>query len=137
MSNRVFDKTFDALAKTLDLRSQKQNVISSNIANAETPGYQAKRLDFEESLSRALGLDDAPMARTDARHMSAGGEVDQVEPEIYNDPNNVVRADGNSVDRDAEMVSLSENQIMYQTAADLLRKKLGFIKYALNEGGNH
>jgi flagellar basal-body rod protein FlgB len=135
VSNKIFDRTFDALAKTLDLRSQKQNIISSNIANSETPGYQAKRLDFENSLARALDLDDAPMDRSDPRHMSAGGEVGKVLPNIYNDPNNIIREDGNTVDRDAEMVNLAENQLMFQAAADLLKKKIGFIKYSIGEGG--
>lgn len=137
MSNRIFDRTMDALVKTLDLRAQKQNIISSNIANADTPGYQAKRLDFEENLAQALELGDAPLKRTDSRHMAAGGEVNAVEGEFYNDPNNVVREDGNTVDRDSEMVALAENQIMYQAAADLLKKKLGMIKYTISDGGSH
>lgn len=135
MSVKVFDRTLDAIAKSLDLRVQRQAVISSNIANAETPGYQAQRLDFEESLQRALDMDDAPMARTNPTHMTSGGEVTGVEPEIYNNPNNVVREDGNTVDRDAEMFSLSENQIQYNAAIELLKKKVGLLKYSINEGG--
>lgn len=137
MTIKIFDRTVEALAKSLDLRSQQQNVISSNIANAETPGYQAKTIDFEASLARALTMDDAPMERTDASHMTAGGEINEVRAEIYNNPNNVVREDGNSVDRDAEMVSLAENQILYTAATDMVKRKLGFVKYSINEGGAH
>ncbi|NUM89739.1 MAG: flagellar basal body rod protein FlgB, partial [Bdellovibrionales bacterium] len=100
---KVFDRTVEALAKTLDLRTQKQAIISSNIANAETPGYQAQTIDFEDSLARALSLDEAPLDRTDAAHMTAGGEVNSVVAEIYNNPNNVVREDGNTMNRDEEM----------------------------------
>jgi flagellar basal-body rod protein FlgB len=135
VSVKVFDRTLDAIAKSLDLRVQRQGVISSNIANAETPGYQAQRLDFEESLQRALDMDDAPMLRTDPGHMTSGGEVLGVEPEVYNNPNNVVREDGNTVDRDAEMFALSENQIQYNAAIELLKKKVGLLKYSINEGG--
>lgn len=134
---KIFDRTVQALEKTLDLRAQKQNVISSNIANAETPGYQAKAFDFEQSLSRALTLDDAPMDRTDSAHMSAGGEVGNVIAEIYADPNNEVREDGNTVNRDKEMMSLAENQILYNTAADLVKKKLALLRYAISDGGSH
>ena len=137
MSFKVFDKTMDALAKSLDLRDQRQTIIASNIANAETPGYQAQTLDFEGALNRALVLDDAPMSRTEQNHMTAGGEVGDVTGEIYNQINNVVREDGNTVDRDAEMISLAENQILYTAAADIVKKKLGLLKYVINDGGSH
>ena len=137
MSNKIFDRTVDALAKSLDLRAQRQTVISSNIANAETPGYQAKTLDFEAALSRALVLDDAPLDRTHDGHIAAGGEITDIQGEVYNTINNVVREDGNTVDRDAEMVALAENQILYNAAADLVKRKLGLLKYAITDGGNH
>ena len=54
MSIKVFDQTFEALSRTIDLRTQNQTVIASNIANADTPGYQAKELDFEKAMGRAL-----------------------------------------------------------------------------------
>ena len=132
---RVFDRTLDAISKSLDMRSQRQNIISANIANAETPGYQSKRIDFEQSLAAALDLDDAPMARTNSKHMTSGGDIGNVEPQIYNDPNNVVREDGNTVDRDVEMFNLVENQIQYNAAIELLKRKIGLIKYSINEGG--
>lgn len=137
MTIKVFDRTAEALAKSLDLHSQKLNIVTANIANAETPGYQAQTIDFEQSLARAINLDDAPMERTDPDHMSAGGEVNAVRAEIYNTINNIVREDGNTVDRDAEMVTLSETQLMYSSAAELIKKKLGMLKYSINEGGSH
>ena len=135
MINRIFDRTYQAIAKSLDLRAQKQSIIASNIANSETPGYKAKRIDFESSLANALELENAPMLRTNSKHMTAGGEIGNVTPEIYNDPNNVVREDGNSVDRDAEMVSLAQNQIEYSAAIELAKRKLAMIKYSISEGG--
>lgn len=137
MSIKVFDRTFDALAKSLDLRAQKQVIISSNVANADTPGYQAQTLDFEGALSRALTLDDKPLDRTDRGHMTAAGEVGEIEGEIYNQVNNVVREDGNTVDRDAELTAMTENQLLYNAAADLVKKKLALLRYAITDGGNH
>ncbi len=131
---KIFDRTLDALSKSLDLRSERQNIISSNIANAETPGYQAQRIDFEESLAAALELDDASMSRTQPGHMNSAGDIASIEPEVYNNPNNVVREDGNTVDRDAEMFALAENQIQYNAAVELLKRKVGLIKYSINEG---
>ncbi len=134
---KIFDRTVSALEKTLDMRSEKQTVISSNIANAETPGYQAKAFDFEDSLARALTMDDAPMERTDPHHMTAGGEINEVVADVYADPNNEVREDGNTVNRDKEMVNLAENQILYNTAADLVKKKLALLRYAVDTGGGN
>ena len=53
MSN-LFDKTTDALAASIRMRQMRHNLTSANIANAETPQYQAKKLDFENALASAL-----------------------------------------------------------------------------------
>jgi flagellar basal-body rod protein FlgB len=130
VSIKVFDRTFEALSKSLDLRSQRQVIISGNIANADTPGYQAKTLDFESALAKALTYDEG-LGR------SPEAAIQDVRGEIYNQINNVVREDGNTVDRDAEMTALAENQILYNAAADLVRKKLAMLKYSISDGGGN
>lgn len=138
MSMKLFDRTLEGLARSLDLRTQSQAIISSNIANADTPGYQAQTLDFEGALAKALEVDNKmPLERSDKRHIASGGEIDNVTGEIYNQINDVVREDGNTVDRDAEMTSLFENQLLFNAAADLAKKKLGMLKYAISDGGSH
>ncbi len=137
MTIKVFDRSMEALSKTLDLRSQKQVIISSNIANADTPGYQAQELNFENALAKALTMDEAPMARTDAGHQGSGGPIGRVTGELANQINDVVREDGNTVDRDAEMAALAENQLLYTAASDLIRKKLAMLKYSINDGGGN
>lgn len=137
MSVKVFDRTFDALSRSLDLRSQKQVIISSNIANADTPGYQAQTLDFEGALAKALTLDGGDLKRTDKRHHGAADNINDVDGEIYNQINNVVREDGNTVDRDAEMSALYENQLLYNASVDLVKKKLALLKYSIADGGSH
>lgn len=137
MSIKVFDRTFEALSKSLDMRSEKQVIISSNIANSETPGYQAQTIDFENALANALTLDGSPIERTHPAHFASGGSIDNIDAEPTNQINNVVREDGNTVDRDAEMASLAENQLLYTAAVDLMKKKLAMIKYAIADGGSH
>lgn len=138
MTIKVFDRTIEALSKSLDLRSQKQIVISSNIANSDTPGYQAQTLDFENALAKALTVD-----KNLTEDGSYGGETSAIEKingltgEIYNQTNNVVREDGNTVDRESEMVSMSENQLLYTAAVDLVKKKLALLKYSITDGGGH
>ncbi len=129
----ISDRTVDTLAMALNFRKLRQDIIASNIANAETPGYKAKRVDFEESLARAINIDgNQGMITENSKHFDVGsGGFNNVSPEIYNDPNGVVSQDGNTVDRDFEMSQMAENKILYDTSIQLLNKKLGLMKYAI------
>ena len=129
----VDDKTLKAVSAALDFRQMRQEIISSNIANAETPGYKAKRVDFEKALARALDIDGSMGMKTnDQKHYNVGsGGFDNLAPEIYEDPNGVVSEDGNTVNREDEMAKMVENKIMYDAAVQILNKKLGLMKYIL------
>ena len=130
----INDRTLQALASGLKFREMRQEIISSNIANAETPGYKAKRLEFEKALARALDVDGQQgMKLDDNRHFNVGGGgFENLEPEVIEDPNGVVSESGNSVNREAEMAKMAENKIMYDTLVQLMNKKLGLKKYVLN-----
>lgn len=132
----LFDKTTNALATSLHMRQLRHNVTSSNIANAETPGYHAKKMDFEGALQRALDLDGANSLSTSSpEHFSVGGvSVSKTRPDIYDDPEGAVNNDGNTVDVEKEMSALSENAILYKTALQLINKKMAALKYAATEG---
>ena len=127
------DKTVDALATALNFRQMRQEIIASNIANSETPGYKAKRIDFEEALARALDVDGQNSLNTnDKWHFNVGqGDISNISPDIYEDPNGNVTQDGNTVDRDKEMALMAENKILYDAAIQLLNKKLSLKKYIL------
>lgn len=131
---RVEDKTLKALASSLNLRQIRHEILTSNIANADTPGYKAKRVDFEEALQRALDVDgNLEMLTSDEKHFDVGnGGFENLQPEIYEDPNGIVSEDGNTVDRDAEMAKMAENKILYDASVKLLNKKLGMLKYTIN-----
>jgi flagellar basal-body rod protein FlgB len=130
----VNDKTYQALATSLKFREMRQEVGSSNVANAVTPGYKAMKLDFEEALARAVDSDgQLNMQGSDDRHFNVGGGgFNNLEPEIYEDPNGVVSENGNTVDVEAEMARMAENKLMYDTTVQLINKKLGLMKYAIN-----
>jgi flagellar basal-body rod protein FlgB len=130
-----FDPIIGALNTSLNLRLTNQNVLSSNIANADTPGYKAQKLEFEGALREALGTEGGlkPVA-TDEKHI-ARKPTDPVNPEIYDDPNGVESLDGNTVDRAAEMAKLAENQLLYDASVEMLKRKLGMLKYSITEGG--
>jgi len=133
----LFDKTTDALGASLNFRLQRQNLIGGNIANAETPGYHAQKLDFEDSLERALELEGtSAMAATDKGHQPfVRGNIENVRADIYDNPDIPINNDKNTVDLEKEMAELAENSILYKTATELIRKKLGAMRYAASDGG--
>lgn len=130
----VTDKTLQAMTTALNFREMRQKLISSNIANANTPGFKAKKIDFEEALARALDVDgQMQMNANDGRHFNVGnGGFNNLEPEIYENPNGVVSENGNTVDVEAEMAVMAENKLMYDSLVQLINKKMGIMKYAIN-----
>ncbi|MCM2353225.1 MAG: flagellar basal body rod protein FlgB [Pseudobdellovibrio sp.] len=123
MSSKLFDSTTDALATSIRMRQIRHNVTASNIANHETPGYKAQKVEFEEALAKSLEL-----GGTD------GGAL-PVTAEVYDNPEAVVSNDGNTVDMEKEMSALAENSILYKSALQLINKKMAALKYAIG-GGN-
>ena len=137
MSNALFGKTEDSLAASIQMRLLRQNVVSSNIANAETPGYKAKKLDFEEALRRAIDINGAgKMHSSHNEHYPVnGGSISRVRADIYDNPDVNINPDGNTVDLEKEMAKLSENSILYKAALELINKKMSMMRYAVSEGG--
>jgi flagellar basal-body rod protein FlgB len=133
----LFDKTTRALGASVNLRQVRNNVTASNIANAETPGYQAKKVDFEDALARALTTESLTGGESlQPEHFPTGpGALSRVRADIYENPDVVVNNDGNTVDVHREMAALAENAIMYKAAIQLINKKMAALKYAVTEGG--
>lgn len=132
----IFDKTLRALATSARMREVKQGVLSANIANAETPGFKAKKVDFEEALARALRTDDQrPIAATNSEHFTISEpQLEKLKADIYDNPEGEVSNDGNTVDLHKEIVEMSENSIAYRAATQLINKKLAALRYAANDG---
>ncbi len=119
----------DFHANALLLRSQRQQVIASNIANADTPGYVARDFDFAQALKSASGgLGGSSVAATDARHMSLGGGQGG-KPDLAYTVQTQPRQDGNSVDLDRERASFVDNSVRYEST---LRFINGHVKTMLS-----
>jgi len=97
----------------MDLLSARQKVVSSNIANVDTPGYKTKDLDFQAEFQSAASMNN-PMP------------VEVPDLPVKNDGNNV------SLDREARL--LAENNLRFTLASVLVRSNLQTIKSAINEG---
>ncbi len=134
---KMFDPTISALSQNLNLRSENQNVIAGNIANADTPGYKAKTANFEHAMRAALDTQDGiKLETTSPEHFGSTGP-ESVQADVYDDPNGIESLDGNTVDRAAEMAKMKENQILYSASIESLRKKLGMLEYGITEGGGN
>jgi flagellar basal-body rod protein FlgB len=129
--NGIFDKTFSGLEKALDLTWRRNEAITSNITNADTPGYRATDLNFAGELRRAFAQQPTEVSKTDTSHMDlSSGEEAHLEADLAG----ATKADGNNVDIDIQMSELAFNSGQYSGASRLLRKKLGIIKMAIREG---
>lgn len=130
-----FDTTIHLLQKVLDLRAKNQQVISANVANAETPGYKALSFDFEEELRSAMDKGGLKPVATNERHFAiTPSRIDDIKGRITEKPDTTGIGDRNSVNVDGEMIKLSENEILYEAAVAMLNKKLSMLKYAANDG---
>lgn len=129
------DRTADLLKSVLDLRAKNQQVISSNIANAETPGYSARTLEFEEHLKNALDGGSLRPTATHPEHIPLENtQFSEIKGSITSRKDKTGIGDENSVNVDQEMVKLSENQILYEAAITMLNKKMSLLKYTINGG---
>ncbi|MDD2466821.1 MAG: flagellar basal body rod protein FlgB [Desulfobulbus sp.] len=130
-----FDTTMRLLQKVLDLRQKNQEVIGSNIANAETPGYSAQTFTFEQQLQGALGGNNLRPVVTQPNHIPLGAaDIEQVSGTVTSTKDRTGLGDENTVSADQEMVKLSQNEIMYEAAVTMLNKKFAMVKYATNGG---
>lgn len=132
---QLSDPVSALLTKSMDLRSINQQVLASNIANAETPNYAPARFHFAEELQQAMTKPGVAMQTTDEQHITGGpGSIADVSGKIVREPATNPLGDNNGVSVDEEMVALSENQLMYETAAQLLKKRMTMLKYAISGG---
>lgn len=126
----------DFHSKALVLRAQRQGVIASNIANADTPGFAARDINFKESMSAAnsssLALDGLRGSSTNPAHMATTGSnlggTDSDRGLVYA-AQSQPSMDGNSVDLDRERANFADNSVRYEAT---LRFINGYSKTILS-----
>jgi flagellar basal-body rod protein FlgB len=129
MSDSLFADIAMRTAKTaLDGLGLRQQAISRNLANIDTPGYQAQTVNFEETLNRLIQNDGSlPLALTDAAHRASPG-APQAAFLLITRSGGSFRADQNNVDVDVEMTDMSEVGIQYQAVSQAVSQKLLLLK---------
>ena len=132
----LFDGTIAALQKTLNIGSLRHKVLTSNIANIDTPNYKAFEVVMEDELkknNRSAG--PIELVRTSSRHLSGRhSSSNEIGIKTVDSAGNNFRADGNTVDLDRTMGKLAENTILYRSAAQIIKMKFQGLKNAIQGG---
>jgi flagellar basal-body rod protein FlgB len=130
IGKKLFDRTMGALNRSLDVRTARHRVITSNVANAETPNYTPKDLPFQKILERsAESSSPIPLRKTHPGHFSEPVILtSEWSAEVESQPGE------EGVNIDQEMAKLAENNLMFQAGVQSLVKKIEALKMTISEG---
>ena len=136
-ANMLFDNTMSTLERSLNLRAQNQKLITSNIANMDTPNFKAFKMMVGEEMQDAAGNQpQLSMTRTQVGHLATAssgssdlGRIERVEEDPL-----ALRGDGNTVELDREMANLAENTLLYNTATRIISSKFKMLKDVIKGG---
>ena len=120
-------------AAALKLRSQRTEVLAANLANADTPNYQARDIDFRSALAAASGQKDGGvhLATTSARHIPTTGVNGTGAAELKYRTPLAPALDGNTVDPQLEQAAFAENSVRYQATLTFLSTKFRGLMTAI------
>lgn len=114
-----FDKALGIHEKALHVRQQRTEVLSANIANADTPGYKAKEIDFRSALqnakSQSIGIE-----KTHRGHINGSRQMSQYEQYRVSEQPSL---DNNTVDMQQEKAAVADNSVRYQATVSFLSRK--------------
>jgi flagellar basal-body rod protein FlgB len=116
--NWIETPTMERVEHYLDLVTFRHELISSNLANVDTPGYRTQDVDF-----------DAEMRRAEQRLQGA-----PVSPHVREVKGLIERPDGNNVSLERETMALAQVQLQYRAGVELLRNEIHMVQLAINEG---
>jgi len=138
-TNKIYDFMFHRmdgmieLRKGLDAYSLRQKVQASNIANSETPGYNAREVKFESALAKALNRKGAGLTRTNSDHIPVRNglrDLERVTPQVVkSDAPNLNGV--NNVNIDQEIADMATNEIQYAMTAKALSIRYKMLKSAI------
>lgn len=126
----LLDNTFGIHAKALQVRSQRLEVIAQNIANADTPYYKARDIDFKSVLGNARSQQDLAMTATRSQHFSTGEPASDADGLLYRVPFNTA-FDGNTVEMSVEQAQYGKAAADYQATLQFLESDISGIRKAL------
>ena len=133
MADFFSDFTMDIIVRSLDADAMNHLLLTNNIANVNTPGYQRMEVSFKQQLKDFLENKKFKAERTNPNHIPIGAltSLDEVQPKIVVDDDTVMRADQNNVDIDKEMAKLAGNSGQYAGLSQLLSYKFKLLNAAI------
>ena len=126
------------VSEALNYRAARQDMIASNIANADTPNYKPRDISFRDTLiARKAELlnensNKLALAQTDGAHIPLNNEVDSTKATLFFRDGHMARNDGNSVDIDVETTEMSKNSIMFNALVSAKKKGSGIFKSVID-----
>ena len=127
---KLFDPTLQLLERSLDVRLERHNVLSSDLANADTPGFQPRDVDFGAAMQAAV----AEIASAEPADPAGSGRHAPSPTIVGRGAGAAAGIDGNQVDADRTLVSLAENGLQYGASAKAAGKKLAILRYVASDG---
>lgn len=132
------DNEFRFQQQALGLLTRRQDILASNIANADTPGYLARDIDFSQQLKNATDREKQAsgaltLSLTSNRHIAGAAPVLDESQLLYRVPDQP-SADGNTVDMDRERVNFSDNTVKYQSSLSILNSQIKNMMSVINQG---
>lgn len=131
----------NAISQRMEWLTEKQQVISQNVANANTPGYRSKVLeepDFQGLVDLSMnagGRTKLALRKTNPNHISQGGSVTMRGGKVADDSRAAESTPtGNNVVLEDQMLDMTKTQMDYNTMVNLYRKQVGLIRTALGKG---
>ena len=130
MAGNIFERIgVNLMEKVLNVSSQRQRIVAGNIANAMTPGYVRKELNFEENLAQAMGKNGLQGLMNDHRHIPIGNVNIEQQPIVVHD----VNSDGTDIEK--EMAASAENQLLYASVAKIISGKFKSLQMVIRGRG--
>jgi len=131
MLNKSFN-TIDIYKKALDASWLRNQAISNNISNVNTPGYKRQDVNFESILKGYLENNHIPLKKTHPKHFS--NNLEGIKPKIIKESNTSFRRDKNNVNIDVEMAELAKNTMKFNSLAQQLSGSFRRLKMSITDG---
>ena len=129
----LFDtnSSWNVLEKSMDISAERHRLITHNISNIDTIGYQAKDLNFKKALQEALEERSGDLVQTHPKHIASAPVLGGLRSSKTADSLDTV----DPVDIDQEMTHLVENNIKYRSSVEMLLRKMSILKHSIAEAG--
>jgi flagellar basal-body rod protein FlgB len=131
-------RVHDLIKDSLDFRAARQDMIASNIANADTPFYRPRDISFQDTLlaKKATAFNEKStqlgLTQTNASHIPLQNEKSSAKPTLFFRDGHMARNDGNSVDLDVETTEMSKNAVMFKALIEANKKDSNIFKSVID-----